>query len=91
MGAPLLTPLHTPTRTIVATSEYEERSRGIRVCGAAFVVYVDHRTFTYAEQIREVFHLPDDALFRTSLHYKNAKYLPPQLHFPSGHQADYRI
>jgi hypothetical protein len=35
-GARLLTPLDMPTRAIIATSEYEERPRGIRACGAAF-------------------------------------------------------
>jgi hypothetical protein len=78
-GARLLTPLDSPTRAIIATSEYEEWPRGRVVfesIAQRFVVYVDQQAFPYAKKIREVLHLHNDALLKTDMHYRNAKRLP---------------
>jgi hypothetical protein len=93
-GAQLLTPLATPTRIIIVTSEYEEWPRGRVVFERAaqrFVVYADRHAFTYAKKIRKVFHLPGDALFRTDLHYGNVKRLSQKRHFQPSHNADFRL
>jgi hypothetical protein len=78
-GDRLLTLLDMPIRAIIATSEYEEWPRGRVVFerpAQRFTVCADRQAFTYAEQIREMFNLPDDAVFRTDLHYRNTKHLP---------------
>ncbi len=78
-GARLSPPLDAPTRAMISTSEYEEWPRGRVVferSAQRFTVYADRQAFMYAEQIREAFHLPDDALFRMDLHYRNTGQLP---------------
>lgn len=93
-GAHLLTPLDTSTRAIIVTSEYEEWPRGRVVFERAavrYVVYADRQAFTYDKQIREVFHLPDHALFRTDLHYRNTKHLLKKRYFEPSHNADCRL
>lgn len=93
-GAQLLTPFDALTRAVIATSEYEEWPRGRIVFNFAaqcFVVYADRQAFTYAEQIREMFNLPDDAVFRTDLHYRNTKHLPQIRSLPLSRNAGFRI
>ena len=93
-GAQLLTPLDAPTRAVIATSEYEEWPRGRIVFNFAaqrFVVYADRQAFTYAEQIREMFNLPDDTVFRTDLHYRNTKHLPQKRSLPLSRNTGCRL
>jgi hypothetical protein len=90
----LLTPFDAPTRAVIATSEYEEWPRGRIVFNFAaqrFVVYADRQAFIYGEKIRETFNLPDDAVFRTDLHYRSTKHLPQKRSLPVSPNAGSRL
>jgi hypothetical protein len=78
-GKLMLASLDASIRAVIAAAEYEDWPRGRIVFDRSinnFIAYADRQAMPYAAQIRACFTLPNTTIFRTDLHYCNARCIP---------------